>query len=105
MLEDGDELRTWALDSAGVIAGVEIAARELAPHRPVYLEYEGPVSGGRGVVRRLDAGTFVVKQWSSDLVQLRLSGRQLVGEVTLKRLGSEESSVVVPWTFRLGNLD
>jgi hypothetical protein len=30
----------------------------LADHRLAYLDYEGPVSGDRGIVRRLDTGTF-----------------------------------------------
>jgi len=32
------------------------AWEELPPHRRAYLTYEGPVSGGRGEVRRIDAG-------------------------------------------------
>jgi hypothetical protein len=35
-----------------------VAAGRLADHRLAYLDYEGPVSGDRGTVRRLDAGTF-----------------------------------------------
>lgn len=31
---------------------------ELAEHRRAYLTYEGPVSGDRGHVRRIDAGTL-----------------------------------------------
>lgn len=33
-----------------------IRAAALPPHRAAYLDYEGPVSGGRGAVRRLDRG-------------------------------------------------
>ncbi len=36
--------------------GGSIEAERLADHRPVYLEYEGPISGGRGSVRRLERG-------------------------------------------------
>jgi hypothetical protein len=30
----------------------------LPDHRRVYLDYEGPISGGRGEVVRVEAGTF-----------------------------------------------
>lgn len=35
-----------------------IAAEALPDHRLVYLDYEGPVSGGRGSVLRLDGGEW-----------------------------------------------
>lgn len=37
-------------------ANEPIAALALPDHRLVYLDYEGPVSGGRGSVQRLDGG-------------------------------------------------
>ena len=57
MFEWHDSLRTWAL-ACEPRAGVEIAARRLSDHRLAYLDYEGPVSGDRGSVRRWDAGTY-----------------------------------------------
>jgi hypothetical protein len=36
----------------------EVPAERIADHRKEYLEYEGPVSGGRGTVTRWDGGTF-----------------------------------------------
>jgi len=35
-----------------------IAAQALPDHRLLYLDYEGPVSGGRGSVQRLDRGEW-----------------------------------------------
>jgi hypothetical protein len=57
MLEVGPVLRTWRL-AAPPEAGVSPSAHPLPDHRPLYLAYEGPVSGGRGVVRRWDGGTY-----------------------------------------------
>ncbi|MDR3183054.1 MAG: hypothetical protein LBT89_09085 [Planctomycetaceae bacterium] len=37
----------------------ETFAELLPPHRKAYLNYEGEVSGNRGSVRRIDAGTYV----------------------------------------------
>lgn len=34
----------------GVVQNIE--------HRRLYLDYEGPISGDRGSVRRVDAGTY-----------------------------------------------
>lgn len=41
--------------------GEELIARRIADHRPSYLTYEGPISGGRGTVRCLARGR--VSQW------------------------------------------
>src|SRR5262245_44157065 len=59
MLERDGVLRTWRLaespgDSTAVAAGVSF------DHRLVYLDYEGPISGNRGVVRQWDRGTYLV---------------------------------------------
>ena len=39
---------------------LQCAVTPLADHRLAYLDYEGPVSGDRGSVRRLDFGTYQV---------------------------------------------
>lgn len=62
MLEDGPALRTWRLHT-WPSAERAIVAEALPPHRPSYLDYEGPISGGRGVVSRRDAGQF---SWHED---------------------------------------
>jgi|YNPMSStandDraft_1061717.scaffolds.fasta_scaffold00672_2 hypothetical protein len=57
MLEQEGKLRTWALAAPPDTAG-PIPAEALADHRLAYLDYEGPISGGRGQVRRWDAGLY-----------------------------------------------
>ena len=84
MLERGEALRTWAVD-APIVAGVEMSARALADHRIAYLDYEGPVSGGRGAVRRIATGTYETIEWTDDRVVVILSGDQLSGEVIFSR--------------------
>ncbi len=103
MLERGETLRTWAID-APIVAGVELPARSLADHRMVYLEYEGEVSGGRGSVRRLDAGTYATIDWRDDRVRVTLEGTQLVGEAELRQVGTT-SAEGEAWRFRLGKVD
>ncbi|MCS7306194.1 MAG: hypothetical protein NZ602_13945 [Thermoguttaceae bacterium] len=57
MLEREGRLRTWALAEPPDTPG-PIPAEALPEHRLAYLDYEGPISGGRGQVRRWDAGTY-----------------------------------------------
>ena len=106
MLERGEVLRTWAID-APIVAGVELPARALADHRRLYLDYEGPISGDRGTVRRVEEGRYEALHWAPDRVVVRLSGVQLVGDVELRRFSSREgaSPLSWSWTFRLGNFD
>jgi hypothetical protein len=103
MLEAGDALRTWAID-APVVAGRDLPARALGDHRKLYLEYEGEISGQRGKVRRVDAGTFRVLIWSAHHVRVAVTGTQLAGEIDLRSSGAE-SGAEPPWVFRMGNFD
>jgi hypothetical protein len=48
-------------------AGEVLTAERLADHRRLYLDYEGPVSDGRGVVRRLASGRIEALQTLGDL--------------------------------------
>jgi hypothetical protein len=82
MLEMGGALKTWSLSQAPG-AGVDMKAELLADHRLSYLEYEGPISGGRGSVARWDRGMYEVEyQSKSDLI-VQLKGEKLIGKVTL----------------------
>ena len=107
MLEAGGRLQTWAVDSP-IKPGVELEARALADHRLEYLAYEGPISGDRGSVRRVDEGRFETIDWGPDQVRVRLQGVQLVGELTLNRSDSGEDSLTgsARWKLRLrGKVD
>jgi hypothetical protein len=103
MLEEGDVLRTWAID-APIVAGQELPVRPLANHRRTYLDYEGEVSGERGHVRRIDSGTYRVITWAADRIRVELSGSQLAGEVELRE-SAPGPGVTTSWTFRIGNFD
>ena len=103
MLEDGPVLRTWALDRPPRPAA-RGSAGQLAEHRLAYLDYEGPVSGDRGTVRRIDRGTFEPIVWETDRVVVRLYGAQVIGELELRRLG-EPSSDRASWAFRTGKIN
>jgi|CXWL01.1.fsa_nt_gi hypothetical protein len=82
MLEFGDSLRTWALTSEPQV-GEQIPATELPRHRLDYLDYEGPVSRGRGNVSRFDRGTFQVVEESPEQLAIDLYGELLEGRLQL----------------------
>ncbi|MFN3190093.1 MAG: hypothetical protein ACE361_06180 [Aureliella sp.] len=55
----------------------ELQAKRIADHRPLYLEYEGQISGNRGYVRRYAAGEYR-SEWESAASRSAVS--LLVGE-------------------------
>src|SRR5262245_43783511 len=88
MLQSGEVLRTWALGELPQTSrpGQSIDAEELADHRLSYLEYEGPISGERGFVRREDSGTFESLVETGDRWEVDLVGRALRGKLTLQHV-------------------
>ena len=92
MLEWGDVLRTWALDTPPADDEV-VGGTALADHRRAYLDYEGEISGGRGTVEQWDAGTYTLEQASATQIDVVLSGRQLQGRL----LGASRDD---RWEFR-----
>lgn len=96
MLEVGTVLRTWRLLDYPA-AGQTSRAEALGDHRLTYLDYEGPVSGGRGAVERCDTGTYEAVEMVEDQCVVRLHGRRLCGLATLQRTTSDA------WSFQYGD--
>jgi hypothetical protein len=90
MLEVGDRLRTWELQSPPA-PGANIAALPLADHRLDYLEYEGPISNNRGTVRQWDRGNFRIVAESQTELALEITGDTLRGHLTLSRDATDPS--------------
>jgi hypothetical protein len=94
MLETGGVLRTWRLARPPDAPGALIDAVALPEHRLHYLDYEGPVSQGRGVVQRWDAGEYdEVEPEDAKGLRVRLHGARARGLVWLRRAGEDG------WTF------
>jgi len=92
MLECGDVLRTWRL-AAPPRPGRPVRAQTSLDHRLLYLDYEGPVSKGRGRVVRWDSGAFAWLADESERVLLRLQGERCRGAAELRRVTPDEWSV------------
>lgn len=103
MLEMGDVLWTWAVD-APIVAEEDLPARRLGEHRRAYLDYEGPVSGDRGHVKRVDSGTYRMLSSTAEHVRALVNGSQLVGVVDLRAVGSA-SGESESWILRMGKVD
>lgn len=94
MLEDGDTLRTWRLDQAPT-DWTRVDGEELVPHRRVYLDYEGEVSGGRGWVKRWDWGEYEPIHILHDRELHRYRGRQGDGGMLIQRVESGKWRVLI----------
>jgi hypothetical protein len=94
MLETGDVLRTWKL-TAPPEPGRVIAASYLFEHRRMYLDYEGPVSGDRGRVKRWDAGTYSWLEDADERVVFEVAGGRVRGIAQLIKKQANE------WIFEL----
>lgn len=86
MLEVGEILRTWRLDQL-LSEATSQTATPLADHRLVYLDYEGPVSGDRGTVYRVDRGAFSVLSETTEMLEVLLQGERFQGQLILTRDG------------------
>ena len=85
MLEAGPVLRTWRLTALPRCREV-IAATAVFDHRLLYLDYEGPISGGRGRVIRREQGTFTGQVQGEAPIVVHLQGERLRGVLRLEQI-------------------
>jgi hypothetical protein len=81
LLEAGSVLRSWRLAELPS-PGKPVAAEPSFDHRIIYLDYEGPVSGGRGSVTRWDTGTYSGSLEETDL-EVTVQGSRLRGAIRI----------------------
>lgn len=74
-----ERVPTWRLALNPLAAAGPIPAERLPDHRRLYLEYEGPLSGGRGRVQRVDHGAARVARLDGDELTAELDGTHLRG--------------------------
>jgi len=94
LLETTAACRTWRLMTVPAAGGAVVPALELPPHRLAWLDHvAGEVSGGRGVARRIDAGSYELL--SSDAADpaaatrlvVRVLGGNFAGRLRLEAVG------------------
>ena len=95
LLEENGHLLAWALEEPPA-PSTDIVAERLPDHRLEYLDYEGPVSGGRGSVSRWDHGSYTVVEQRADLLSVDLAGEKFDGRVTLVRSPPRLGKPAVP---------
>jgi hypothetical protein len=94
-LEAGPVLRSWRL-SVPLDPDSPVPAEPAADHRLRYLDYEGPVSDGRGSVTRIDGGSFHWEADEPDRLTVRLAGTRYAGRLSLRRDDSGWSAQFEP---------
>ncbi len=97
LFEGHTALATWAVGRwlpADSIAWQSVI--RLPDHRPVYLDYEGEISGQRGWVSRVEAGEYELLEQTPQESRLRLSGGRS-GELWIHR--GEGDQGVAEWRF------
>jgi DNA polymerase Ligase (LigD) len=87
MLERNGVLMTWRVDSEPELAARApgVKCQQLSNHRIAYLDYEGPISGNRGSVRRHDSGTYFAKTLDAPLIHVHFRGSRLRGDFILQQ--------------------
>lgn len=91
-LSPGSRLATWRSPVWPLPAFTQVEA--LSAHRADYLTYEGPVSGDRGSVRRVAAGTCRVERQTEHEIALRTGDNV---SLLLRRVGDSDQ-----WLLEVG---
>lgn len=95
MLEQNGKLLTWAMPQQPR-PGLKIVVTKLPDHRLVYLDYEGPISGDRGEVTRVDAGEYASSQLDGTAAKFDL--RSPSGEMHAELRHRSENQWVAEFT-------
>ena len=90
MLEGDESLLTWSISEIPT-DDHPVIARRLPDHRTIYLDYEGPVSGDRGDVRRWDAGTYQQLRSSDRELEIHVHGNRIQGLFRFEQIDSTDN--------------
>jgi hypothetical protein len=84
-----ERLAAWRLARDPLASAGSVPAERLPDHRPLYLDFEGELSGNRGRVRRVERGSATIERLAGDEVSVLLEGTRLRGrfEITVMPRG------------------
>ncbi len=74
--------------------GFETTLEQVPDHRPIYLHFEGWMSGGRGIIDRVATGTAAAVDSTRPAIQLRLNWIEYDWKVSLRLLKPREKAAV-----------
>jgi hypothetical protein len=97
MLEVEGTLRTWRL-AQPIEADHQQVAMPSFDHRLAYLNYEGPIRGGRGHVRRWDVGTYAGAWQPGNQQRFQLMGQRCRGTLQLEQVDDQTWTVTLSLT-------
>jgi len=90
MLENRGILLTWELPQLppGPLPAAfeQLGIHRLPDHRIDYLEYEGPVSNGRGTVERVDFGDYQLTNASAEAIKVNVIGSRFHIELLVPKV-------------------
>src|SRR5262245_39924132 len=89
LFEVDNVLWAWGLQELPADRGA-VAAQRNFDHRLLYLDYEGPISGGRGRVRRVDRGDYDWIACGEENLEVVVRGRVLNGRLELVRRDGDQ---------------
>jgi hypothetical protein len=87
MLEKEGVLQTWRLNL--LPGNAPFLAEKIHDHRLEYLEYEGPISNDRGVVKRMDRGKHEIIAETESFMIIQLLEGKYQGQINFDRMGAE----------------
>jgi hypothetical protein len=96
MFEVGDVLATFALGRPPGESAEQIA-EVLPDHRREYLDYEGPISGGRGSVSRWDEGIYEAIRHTDDTWEIRMTGARIAGIAVISNVSDSPQKRSISW--------
>lgn len=88
LLEQPDACETWRLADIPQVEQPAVVATQLPDHRLIWLDrLKGEVSGGRGFARRVDSGSYVYLNTTSEKEKrvVKLTGETISGVLTLTK--------------------
>ena len=92
--EKSERVPTWSLDAPLLDQPCHGKAQKLADHRRIYFDYQGPVSGDRGTVQQIMAGTAEVVLQNQDVLEfILIESAVLKGTLWIKRLSDKTNDI------------
>lgn len=83
-LQRGAVLQAWRLEEPPQ-PNTTMQCSSAPDHRLVYLDYEGPLSGDRGHVKRWDWGEYRLELDTPTAIAITVTGHRLLGSLELER--------------------